>query len=171
MVIESSLEVIGNKDVYEIEGVLKWYSVRKGYGFIVPKNANEDVMIHKDLLEVGGYTHLNPGAVVRCLVEKSPKGLLAVELVAVFDHALRMSEEILKSIENSNHTFVSAVVKWYQPNKGYGFAISNDTDEDIMLSRQILRQCGINNVVPGQRISVALEDTPRGKSAVLVRLA
>jgi CspA family cold shock protein len=171
MIVESSVNTLGNNTVYEIEGILKWYSARKGYGFIVPKNAAEDVMIHKALLDTQGFTHLNPGAVVRCLVEKSAKGLLAIELISVFDHALKMSEEILSSLVAVEEDLIPAVVKWYQPHKGYGFAISNETDGDIMLSRQTLRACGINNLVPGQRILITLEDTERGKTASLVRTA
>jgi cold shock CspA family protein len=42
-------------DLIEITGVIKWFDVAKGFGFIVPDNGMEDVLLHVTCLRRDGY--------------------------------------------------------------------------------------------------------------------
>ncbi len=42
-------------------GCVKWFSLRKGYGFIVPEDSSEDVFIHISELHKAGIGFLIPG--------------------------------------------------------------------------------------------------------------
>ncbi|MBM7328777.1 cold shock domain-containing protein, partial [Agrobacterium sp. S2] len=37
-------------DLTEITGVVKWFDVAKGFGFIVPDNGTQDVLLHVSCL-------------------------------------------------------------------------------------------------------------------------
>ncbi len=157
-------------EYFIVEGVLKWYNTERGYGFLVPKDGGNDVMVHRSLIEDAGYSILNPGAVMRCEAELTDKGAIAVRIISVVDRALQMSNDLLNRMQQNDMPMVPAVTKWYHANKGYGFAMSSECDGDILITRQVLHSCGIAHLAPGQRVSVVLADTDKGKTASFVRL-
>ena len=48
--------------VIEVSGVIKWFDVAKGYGFIVPDNGMADVLLHVTCLRRDGYQTAYEGA-------------------------------------------------------------------------------------------------------------
>ncbi len=42
-------------------GSVRWFSLRRGYGFIVPDNGDDDVFIHISELHKSGIKFLIPG--------------------------------------------------------------------------------------------------------------
>ena len=41
--------------VIELSGVIKWFDVSKGYGFIVPDNGGTDILLHVTCLRRDGF--------------------------------------------------------------------------------------------------------------------
>ena len=64
-------------NVIEVSGVIKWFDVAKGYGFIVPDNGMADVLLHVTCLRRDGFQTAYEGARVVCEVLARPKGLQA----------------------------------------------------------------------------------------------
>ena len=54
-------------DLVEITGVVKWFDVAKGFGFIVPDDGRPDVLLHVTCLRRDGYQTAYEGA--RVVVE------------------------------------------------------------------------------------------------------
>ncbi|MBU2329138.1 MAG: cold shock domain-containing protein, partial [Alphaproteobacteria bacterium] len=48
-------------DLIEITGVVKWFDVAKGFGFIVPDNGMQDVLLHVTCLRRDGYQTILEG--------------------------------------------------------------------------------------------------------------
>lgn len=42
-------------------GIVKWFNMTKGYGFIQPDDGGSDVFIHISALQQAGLTNLNEG--------------------------------------------------------------------------------------------------------------
>lgn len=63
-----------------IEGTVKWFSDRKGYGFIV-REGGDDVFTHYSGIRAGGPRSLYEGDKVEFTIQKDPRGLRAVDLV------------------------------------------------------------------------------------------
>jgi CspA family cold shock protein len=63
-------------------GTVKWFSIRKGYGFIEREGAN-DVFVHYTGIRGNGYRNLYEGQRVEFTIEEGEKGLQATDVVAL----------------------------------------------------------------------------------------
>ncbi len=62
------------------EGVVKWFSADKGYGFITPDDGGKDLFVHFNAINGAGYRSLNEGQRVSFESEEGPKGPAAVSV-------------------------------------------------------------------------------------------
>ncbi len=58
------------------QGTVKWFSNKKGYGFI-ERNQGDDLFVHFSDVDMGGYKSLKQGEEVQFTVESSDKGPVA----------------------------------------------------------------------------------------------
>lgn len=63
-------------------GHVKWFNDKKGFGFIINK-AGEDVFIHYKDIQGVGFKTLTENAPVTYVLDRSPKGLKALDVVVV----------------------------------------------------------------------------------------
>ncbi len=61
------------------EGVVKWFSNEKGYGFIAQPES-EDVFVHFSAIQGDGYKTLNEGQRVEFDITEGPKGKQAANV-------------------------------------------------------------------------------------------
>lgn len=64
------------------EGIVKWFSSKKGFGFIEQKEG-PDVFVHFSGISSNGFKSLNEGEKVRFEVQQGPKGPSAVNVTQV----------------------------------------------------------------------------------------
>jgi CspA family cold shock protein len=62
------------------DGTVKWFSDRKGYGFIV-REGGEDVFVHYSGIRAGGPRSLYEGDKVQFAIQEDPRGPRAIDLV------------------------------------------------------------------------------------------
>ncbi|MFA5858111.1 MAG: cold shock domain-containing protein [Elusimicrobiota bacterium] len=64
------------------KGKVKWFSDRKGFGFIeTPEKPNSDVFVHYSCIEGEGYRSLSAGDDVEFEMDESDKGLKAKKVM------------------------------------------------------------------------------------------
>ncbi|WP_343051475.1 cold shock domain-containing protein [Rubricella aquisinus] len=57
---------------------------------------------------------------------------------------------------------LSGRVKWYDPQRGFGFILSDTGEGDIMVHANVVKAQGLPPLVTGQQIEVVVERTDRG---------
>ena len=65
-----------------IVGTVKWFNAAKGYGFLA-QEGGADVFVHYTAIQSEGYRSLRQGQKVEFSIEEGPKGLQAVNVVAL----------------------------------------------------------------------------------------
>ena len=56
------------------EGVVKWFSAEKGYGFITPDDGGKDLFVHFSEIQGSGYRSLDEGQRVSFESQEGAKG-------------------------------------------------------------------------------------------------
>lgn len=64
------------------QGVVKWFSDPKGYGFILREH-EPDIFVHHTAIKMDGFRTLKEGQVVMYDLLESPKGLQAANVTPV----------------------------------------------------------------------------------------
>jgi CspA family cold shock protein len=63
-----------------VTGVVKWFSPKKGYGFITMADGQE-VFVHYSAIDGNGFRSLDQGEEVQFEVAQGPKGLQASKVM------------------------------------------------------------------------------------------
>ena len=61
----------------------------------------------------------------------------------------------------------TGTVKWYNPQKGYGFIAPEDGSKDVFVHVSAVEQSGIGSLNEGQKVSFDVERGRQGKFAAV----
>ena len=61
-----------------------------------------------------------------------------------------------------------ARVKWFDKGKGFGFANTFGSDEDVFVHIEVLRRSGLADLQPGEALAIRVIDGKRGRMATEV---
>ncbi len=159
--------------VIELTGVIKWFDVSKGFGFIVPDNGMADVLLHVTCLRRDGFQTAYEGARVVVEVSPRPKGLQASRILSMDDSTAIHPAQMLPPRTHVTVTPTSglerAQVKWFNRLRGFGFLTRGEGTPDIFVHMETLRRFGLAELRPGQFVLVRFGPGPKGLMAAEVR--
>ena len=159
--------------MFEIAGTIKWFDVGKGYGFIVPDNADGDILLHVTCLRRDGFQTAYEGARVVCEVLDRPRGLQAFRILSMDESTATHPSQLPPSRTHVQVVpeggFEKATVKWFNRVKGFGFLTQGEGTEDIFIHMETLRRFGITELRPGQDVQVRFGEGPKGRMAAEIR--
>ncbi|WP_237153433.1 cold-shock protein [Oryzibacter oryziterrae] len=161
-------------EVVELVGVIKWFDVAKGFGFIVPDEPGlPDILLHVTCLRRDGFQTAYEGSRVVCEVLKRPKGLQALRVLSMDESTAVHPSQLPPSRTHVQVTPSSGLeqveVKWFNRIRGFGFLTRGDGSDDIFVHMETLRRFGITELRPGQKVLVRYGDGPKGKMVAEIR--
>jgi CspA family cold shock protein len=169
---EAPLPEEGVSGAIEISGVIKWFDVAKGYGFIVPDNSMADVLLHVTCLRRDGYQTAYEGSRVVCEVLAGPKGLQAFRVISMDEstaiHPAQMPPPRTHVTVAPTSGLERAQVKWFNRLRGFGFLTRGEGTPDIFVHMETLRRFGMTELRPGQFVLVRYGPGPKGLMAAEV---
>ncbi|MGH7007000.1 MAG: cold-shock protein, partial [Stellaceae bacterium] len=121
-----------------------------------------------------GYGEAREGASIVCEVGAGAKGPLVVNVLNL-DNSTAVpggggNGGGRPSAPRGPAQTMQGAVKWFEPDKGYGFIAPEGGGKDIFVHVTALRRSGVNALEPGQRVQVDVVEGHKGLEADHVTL-
>jgi cold shock protein len=154
-----------------VEAKVKWFNAAKGFGFVTLSDGSPDAFLPMAILRRAGYEDVREGASISCEVGAGAKGPLVVNVLNV-DNSTAVAASTPGGRPGSGRVAqtLEGAVKWFEPDKGYGFISPDGGGKDIFVHVTALRRSGVATLGPGQRVRVDVVDGRKGLEADRITL-
>lgn len=169
----------------QAQGIVKWFNGVKGFGFVAIDGNPQDAFLHISVVNRAGLQGLSENTRISCMVAPSQRGMQITRIIEV----LGVDENAAASggggsggrgprggdrggYGGGDHqeasgpgVEVNGTVKWYKPDKGFGFAVPEDGSKDVFIHRSALAKAGMGSIEPGRKIKMVVVASSKGREA------
>jgi len=163
-----------------IDAIVKWFNTDKGFGFVELADGSGDAFLHVAVLQAAGHDAVDPETKLSVQVGQGQKGRQVTAVLAVDTSAggapgatTRPSSRVSSGRERPDQATAAEVegtVKWFNPEKGFGFVVCEDGGKDVFVHVSILERAGLRGLDEGQRLAMKVVRTPKGREATSLTL-
>jgi CspA family cold shock protein len=146
---------------------LKWFNATKGFGFVSPTDGAPDAFLHVSVLHRAGLQMIGDQAEMICEIGQGPKGPQVMRIVEMLTGGTAPQPPRQTGIPGPEEE-MSGTVKWFKPDKGFGFITADDSEKDVFVHKSVLRRCGLAVLETGQRVQMRVQDVEKGREATWV---
>ncbi len=166
---------------------MKWYNPEKGFGFVELADGSGDVFLHANALQASGIQQVSQGATLQVRVGQGQKGRQVEQVISVDEStasstpsrspgrapaaavvapAARVASARPRpprpQMESGPGVEMTGTVKWYDPNKGFGFISPQDGGKDVFVHATALERAGKPPLTEGQSVRVVVGQGQKG---------
>jgi cold shock protein len=162
-----------NTALVSLEAEVTWFSIEKGFGFVKALDGSE-AYLHIRTLEAAGQSAVSQGMQLKVRIGEGPKGLqvsqvLEVRSAIAAPQAGSVREAPPRSELNAPEEESEGTVKWYNPDKGFGFIGLNTSEQDVFVHATVLTRSGLAALAEGQKVTVTYAKGHKGLEARTIR--
>ena len=153
---------------FQTEAVVKWFNLTKGFGFVAPADGSSDAFLHMSALARAGLQQIAEGTKLLVQIGDGPKGRQVMAIVQV----LGMGEvpQSPGRAAQGPEIEMTGTVKWFKPDKGFGFVMPDDKDKDVFVHRSVVQRAGLEFLEPGQKVRMRVHTAAKGREATWIEL-
>lgn len=175
----------------ETEATVKWFNAEKGYGFVALNDGSGDVFLHVNALQSAGHQTVSPGATLRIRVGQGQKGRQVDQVISVDESTATASASASprgrpsfqqrpqrsfdgpprRQVDLSSAVETMGTVKWYNPDKGFGFITPQSGGKDVFIHASVLERAGLGPLQEGQSVRMGVVQGAKGPEAGTISLA
>jgi cold shock protein len=172
-----------NPSLPEVEATVNWFNATKGFGFVALADGSGDVFLHVSVLQAVGYKDVNPGATLKVRVGNGQKGRQVEQIISIANSTAEppsrrqpqsgrdpKPDRPRRQVDPSTAIEMAGTVKWYNPNKGFGFISPEGGGKDVFVHATALERSGLTTLDDGQTVRIGVVQGTKGPEAATVRL-
>jgi cold shock protein len=160
-----------------VQGVVKWFSPDKGFGFVELSDGSGDGFLHGTVLAQSGISAVQPGDALEVRIGPGHTGPHVTEVLSDTSAAKpntppRSSSGATTSNELSSGPAVgqTGTVKWFNAKKGFGFITRDNDGRDVFVHISALERSGLTALNEGERVTFDVVEGRKGLEGAKVRL-
>ena len=162
--------------VPQMRATVKWYNPEKGFGFVELTDGSGDVFLHASALQAAGHQVVSPGATLGVRVGRGPKGRQVDQVLSVDENTAgqpqpsnyaqgsrpRMQRPARTEVNLASSVEMTGTVKWYNPDKGFGFIAPENGGRDVFLHATAIERAGMAPPQEGQIVRMNVVQGAKG---------
>jgi CspA family cold shock protein len=163
-----------------IAATVKWYNAEKGFGFVELADGSGDAFLHVSALQAAGHETVAPETKLGVQVGQGQKGRQVAVVLSVDTNpgapapsprasagsatVSRQGADAAQVVE------MQGTLKFFNLAKGFGFVACDDGGKDVFLHSSVVERSGLKALGDGQRLSMKVATTQKGREAIAVAL-
>jgi len=154
---------------FQMEAVVKWYNLTKGFGFVAPIDGSSDAFLHSSVVNHAGLRDVAEGTKLLVQITDGPKGRQVASIINVLGMGeIPQQARPPRPAPTGPEVEMSGTVKWFKGDKGFGFVSPDDGDRDVFVHRSILQAAGLPLLDSGQRVKMRVQSASKGREATWI---
>ena len=171
---------------FQTKAVVKWFNLTKGFGFVAPADGSADAFLHSSVVNRMGMRDVAEGTEMVVTITDGPKGPQVESIVEILGMtAVPASNGFSQGggfgggfggggggrpAPTGPETEMTGIVKWFKPDKGFGFVTPDDGGRDVFVHRSLLMRIGAQGLDSGQRVRMKVQAASKGREATSLEI-
>lgn len=150
-----------------VEVDVVWFNASKGFGFVKLEDGTEAYLPLR-ALEAVGIPDVAPGSRLKVTIEKGQKGHQVAQVPEISRQITREGGQAGAPVGQMEG---EGTVKWYNPDKGFGFIAPDNGEKDVFIHATTLSRSGLSVLQEGQKVFIECGPGKKGLEVRSIRLA